>query len=318
MISYNYWLDRGWNETQSRDFIAKRQATCTPEIAAKIQTKLKSKSKEEIDAINYKKGNCLRVDWIVANKGLSELEAKEIIHNRCSHAANKKSEKYKLLNKPFSDRQLEYYLEKGMTVEEAKKELKDRQTTTTLQAFVKKYGYEEGVKRYNSRIEKFKENWSQKSDDEKSKINLKRILRNKFFSNESFLFFKQLTSNLNLEKFRVKFGYDEIYIYNDHLKKIFFYDFCIPELKIIIEYHGSLWHANPLKPKTEWKNKLYTYEESLERDKIKRKTAEDLGYIYIEIWDYQRSDNKTINKILNIITKNVTIYDSNTNHTTNS
>ena len=46
------------------------------------------------------------------------------------------------------DRKIEYYLKKGLNEEEAKLALKERQTTFSLEKCIKKYGFEEGTKKW--------------------------------------------------------------------------------------------------------------------------------------------------------------------------
>lgn len=50
---------------------------------------------------------------------------------------------------------LSYYLNKGMTEEEAKAALKERQSTFSLKKCIEKYGEEEGTKRFKERQEKW-------------------------------------------------------------------------------------------------------------------------------------------------------------------
>ncbi|MFM2010810.1 MAG: Tenacibaculum phage PTm1 [Bacteroidota bacterium] len=298
-LNINYWIDRGWSKAQAIEKIKKRQSTCTPEIAAKIQATLSKKTKEEKAEINKRKGNGLNADWLVKNQGLTQEEAKQKIFNRCSRAGKIKNTLYKKLGKAVSDRQLSFYLERGLTLEDAKNALKERQTTTSLQAYVKKYGYDEGIKRYEKRIDLFKKNWANKPDDEKLEIICKRIKRNKFFSTESYIFFKEIEKNyfINLN---CLYGKNEYFLYDNVNKKIYFYDFVIPEKKIIIEYHGSFWHADSNKSKENWKNPIYTYEESLQKDKEKKRIAEEAGFLYFVVWDYQRNNQETIKNLLNI------------------
>lgn len=297
-----YWIDRGWSENESLEKRKKRQSTCTPEIAKKIQATLNSKSKEEIAIINKKKGNALNVEWLMENKKLSYEQAKEKIFNQCSNAGKIKNTLYKKLGKAVSNRQLEFYIEKGLTLEESKKALAERQNTTSIKSYILKYGIKEGTKRYESRIEKFKNNWIEKSDEEKLLINQKRLIRNNFFSNESFIFFKTLEEKININ-IKCLYGESEYFLYDNINKTIYFYDFCIPELKIMIEYHGSFWHANESKDSSDWSCPFYTYEDSLQRDHRKKLTAERNGYLYYIIWDYQRNDIKIINNILNTLNK---------------
>jgi len=298
-VNVKYWLDRGWNEEEALAKIKVRQSTCTPEIAKKIQETLSKKSDEEKAKINKSKGNGLSVDWLVKNKGLSLEEAKQTIFERCSAAGKIKNELYRKLGKAVSNRQLNFYIDRGLSFEDAKEALKERQSTTSLQAYIKKYGESEGLRRYEKRINLFRKNWRNKSDDERVSIIHKRLKKNKFFSIESFDFFQELEKNY-FTNYQCKYGENEWFLYDDQNKKIYFYDFLVVEKKMIIEYHGSFWHANVEKSAMDWKNSFYSYEESLRKDEEKRKLAEEQGFTIVVIWDYQRNCKKTIETLLNI------------------
>jgi len=298
-LNTEYWLDRGWSLDSALEKIKSRQSTCTPEIAKKIQATLSRKTDVERAEINKRKGNGLNVEWLVENRGLSREEAEQKIFNQCSTAGKTKNELYRRLGKAVSNRQLEFYIERGLTLEDAKVALKERQTTTSLQAYVKKYGQAEGKRRYEKRIQLFSKNWQDKTEEERVTITCKRLKKNKFFSNESYVFFQKLEKE-RFDNLLCLYGENEYFLYDAVNKKIFFYDFVIPEQKTIIEYHGSFWHANPERQPSDWKNSLYSYEESLQKDKEKKRIAEEHGFSYFVVWDYQRNCEKTIDKILNI------------------
>jgi len=298
-VNAKYWLDRGWNEEEALAKIKARQSTCTPEIAKKIQKTLSKKTDEEKAKINKSKGNGLSVNWLIKNKGLSLEEAEQHVFDRCSNAGKIKNELYRKLGKAVSNRQLDFYIERGLSLEDAKKALKERQSTTSLQAYIKKYGKTEGLRRYEQRINLFRKNWQNKSDDERVSIIHKKLKKNKFFSNESFEFFQELEKNY-FTSYQCKYGENEWFLYDDQNKKIYFYDFLVVEKKMIVEYHGSFWHANLEKNVEDWKNSFYSYEESLKKDEEKRKLAEENGFTYKVVWDCQRNYKETIETILNI------------------
>lgn len=298
-LNVKYWTDRGWDNCCSIEKIKARQATCTPEIAKKIQKTLKAKSHEEIADINKRKGNGLNADWLIKNKGLSREEAEYRIFDQCSKAGKMKNALYKKLGKAVSNRQLNFYTERGLSLEDAKAALKERQTTTSLSAYVKKYGQIEGLQRYENRIELFRKNWQDKTEEERFDIVSRRLHRNKFFSIESYDFFQKLEKN-SCSNLKCLYGENEYFLYDKANKKIYFYDFVILERKMIIEYHGSFWHANPVKDANDWKNPFYSYEDSLQKNSAKKKLAEEHGFSYLEIWDYQQNDTKTIETLMNI------------------
>ena len=70
----------------------------------------------------------------------------------------------------------------------------------------------------------------------------------------------------------------------------FFYDFTLPQYKIIFEYNGEKWHPNKqILSTTEWKNwrmpiDNLTAEQKLCYDQKKKKTAQEHGFEVFEIW----------------------------------
>lgn len=76
-------------------------------------------------------------------------------------------------NRSYTTR-LDYYLNKGFSLEEAYKLLKNRQTTFSLKKCIEKLGKEEGIKRWKQRQEKWLDTLSKKSVEEKRLINFKK------------------------------------------------------------------------------------------------------------------------------------------------
>ena len=78
---------------------------------------------------------------------------------------------------------------------------------------------------------------------------------------------------------------NEYFIYDEKNKNIKFYDFCIPSLKIIIEYHGSLWHYNE---NYNYKRDLpfgLSIEENKKKDLYKKELATKNGFDYYVVFD---------------------------------
>lgn len=85
----------------------------------------------------------------------------------------------------------------------------------------------------------------------------------------------------------------------------FIYDIYIPSKKMIIEYNGDYWHANPKTYESDWfnkSNKLYA-SEIWDRDKTKKLLAEERGYNFLVVWEneYKKDKDKVLNNILNKI-----------------
>lgn len=68
---------------------------------------------------------------------------------------------------------VDYYLNKGMSLEEAQRALTERQRTFSLEKCIKKYGKEEGLRRWKERQTRWLETLNNKTEGEKREINMK-------------------------------------------------------------------------------------------------------------------------------------------------
>ena len=131
---------------------------------------------------------------------------------------------------------LEYYMNKGMSEEEAKVALKERQSTFSLKKCIEKYGEEEGTRRFKERQEKWMNNLP--------KSNYSKISQKLFWA-----IYNKLPDNLKID---CKFATNDNGIKNDHVNKEYMFelpdsyaklDFYIPSLKCWIEFDGDYWHG---------------------------------------------------------------------------
>ena len=80
--------------------------------------------------------------------------------------------------------------------------------------------------------------------------------------------------------------------------KLYFYDFCVVELKIIIEYNGIIFHPR------EKDSPFYTVRESIKKDNIKKALANSYNYDMIYVWDTENED-KRLDEVSTEITKRI-------------
>jgi hypothetical protein len=225
------------------------------------------------------------------DRGFSEEESKQLSSEFQTKNSNKYQQKYK--NNPenyvssFSTR-IEFYLKKGMSQEDAEKALKDRQTTRSKEKFIKKYGEQDGLKRFNELNERWvstlksKDNYADICARKSSSLqNLQRKLgikkgmeeyykrhktaidakneqiakkgRQTSASYRSLLVFLPIYDALNKEYglYLGVQGSKEFKIYIKDTRSYRFYDFTIEYLKLIFEYHGNGTHPNKAKMTTE-------------------------------------------------------------------
>ena len=174
---------------------------------------------------------------------------------------------------------------KGMTDEEFKRYNNSR--AITLKNMIKKYGKEEGLRRYSDFL----------------------VSRRCSFSKMASSLFRKTESSLNRD--------DITYIYQPKTEEFsiyqknrsFFYDFCIPELKFIIEFNGDIFHGNPqLFNESDCPNpfdRTLTAKQMWLNDKEKIDLAKSKGFEVMIIWerDYRNDPETIMNNIIKTISE---------------
>lgn len=188
--------------------------------------------------------------------------------------------------------QLDYWInKKGLTPEEAKLALRERQTTFTLEKCVKKYGEVDGTNKWKER----QDMWKKKISEHFSKEGDSRTPSSKF-ANDCI---KSISYIL-----KVEIPKKEKYIYSKELKQAFAYDFCYNTK--LIEFNGDYWHCNPNKYASDYFNKSLNMAavKKWEIDKLKKETAKLYGYDVLVVWEaeYKNDPENTINKCINFLT----------------
>ena len=185
----------------------------------------------------------------------------------------------------------EYWIEKGHTEEEAIEQVKKIRATNGLESYVKRYGEEEGTRRYNERISKYAKKMSEKYHrgeySTRPKIGGYRV------SSFEKAIIDRCIDDLHLDE-------SEVYCYKgdnhqlilegeEHCK--YYYDFCYKDK--IIEFNGDYWHMNPAKYKADHyaKQMKKTAAEIWEADRIKKEVAERKGYKVLYIWEKDAKKN---------------------------
>lgn len=174
---------------------------------------------------------------------------------------------------------IEYYLNQGLSYEDAYLKLKERQTTFSLEKCIEKYGEELGHQKFADRQKRWLESLYkgfQKNGDGRSK-------QSKFA--------KYLITEI-CDYLKIETPDKEKYIYDKEFKRAYAYDFIYKNK--IIEFNGDYWHCNPKFYTGEFvnKNKNMLAKEIWEYDKIKTQTAMKYGYLVLTIWESDYNENK--------------------------
>lgn len=218
---------------------------------------------------------------------LTQSERKEMLLKHRENVRNKVKNAIKQTN-------IEYYLNQGMSLEDAKQALHDRQSTFTLEKCIKKYGEIKGKQVWETRQEKW-------INTLYSKFNKEWIAQSEIAKD----FIGKLMSKLNITNIN---SCTEKTLYDKKDKKCYSYDFYYNN--ILIEFNGDYWHGNP---KIYNEDKIFSrhgYELKItdiwNNDKRKKEFAEQLGYTVITIWeqDYRNNPNDIVGYCYNIIKEN--------------
>ena len=179
---------------------------------------------------------------------------------------------------------IEYWLDKGYSIEEAEQKLMNeyQKRSFTLEKCIKKYGEEEGRKKFEERQIKWQKTLHEVFG--KSKIAQSHM------------------ANQIINEIKLKYNGEKEYLVNK-------YSFDFRYKNILIEINGAYWHCNPKLYKPFEFNKVvgkYAHE-IWKKDKSKKKVAEDKGYLVYIIWeyDYRKNPKETLDKCLSFIHDNV-------------
>ena len=220
-------------------------------------------SKEQYD--EYNKSRAVTYENLIKKHGLDEGE--RIWKQYCERQSYTSTTQY--LKETFSDDKVnEIQL------------LKSRQ----LEGFISKYGEKQGKELYNKYLEN--------TNDRKT------------YSKFSKDFFDELSEELKKSKIDVRmcYGDNEHWRYSNS-KKIYFFDFYIPEIRYVIEFNGDYWHCNPQKYDESYEHTLrhMSAKEIWKIDEERYNVIKnELGYNLTIIWEHDvRYNRKQI--ILNLI-----------------
>ena len=264
-----YYISRGWSEEEAIEHIRLIQSRGInfykgnlEKIKQRVERRSATfslKSENEIKEINSKKSWNNNVEIISKKYKITLEDAQKKIDNMNKKRSDAYQETLKRIGgykREWSVWCVEYYLNKGYSIEESKQCLIDK---------TKDY------KRYSKKSVKVIEKL----------INL---------------------CNLNnIHNLTFLYADKEFHLYDPISRKARWYDLTIPELKLIIEYNGEVFHP---------RNKdsmFYTVEESMRNDLYKKDIAKNNGYDILYIWE-RGSEKMQIMETLNEIKKRYEQY----------
>ena len=320
-----FYIERGWSEEETKKFIKAFQGrgfdyykdrSKVDERSQKCRDSMSKKTLEEITEINRKKKNGRCIEFLMKKYSFTQEQATEHLKRLDMSRVEKHKNYLKTIGgykKEWSCRCLEYWIKKcNGDIEEAKKRYKESQDTRSITSIMKNHGCDiDTAKKIQEQVtSRWLSTLDNKTPEEKKEILLRKMRKFKFYSNASKKFFEKILGKLDVVV-DVFYGDNEYFLWNNDSSKprLFFYDFTIRPLKIIIEYNGILYHPR------DKDNMFLTVEESLQKDNLKIKTAKDNGYDVFVVWENENLDKKVI-ELVDIINKKIQ-YLTNENRSNN-
>jgi very-short-patch-repair endonuclease len=259
------------------------------EVAVYLSEKAKAgiTTKRKLGYFDNKVNNPYSMDYWVS-RGLTVEQAKNKVASR-------------IHNRP------EFWLRRGYSLEDAKKLASESAATNSLAAKIRRWGDREGQQKYLLTRERLRKNWSPKSASGSNFSSSKQA--NKFFvavyklCRRSGLSRDDLVFKLNRGEWFLRDG-----------ENIFFYDFLIKPLKLILEFNGEHVHPNKnVLTQEQWKSWRHAYskkyaEEVYQYDQQKIEFAEKLGYNVLVVWS---KDKDALPRTLTLIKE---MLDGHQNH----
>lgn len=234
------------------------------DIQEKLSIKSKKSSKTKRDSGFYedKSNNPYALEfWI--KEGLNKDQAKEKINSR-------------MHNRP------EFWIKKGYSPEESRILAAQSAATNSLSEKIKRWG-DDGQLKYLEVRKKLSENWSPRSSTGKNFSSSKQA--NTFFK-KLYKFCRRL--GYSKDDFVFKLNKGEWFLRDGD--NIYFYDFLIKPLRIIVEFNGEHVHPNKNKlSKEEWNSWRHAFskktaDEVSEYDSNKVLLAKKAGYNVTQVW----------------------------------
>ena len=201
---------------------------------------------------------------------------------------------------------IDYYIARGYTKSEAKKLLKERQTTFTLAKCIKKYGEDKGKEVFTARQEKWQATLKSKPIEEIQRINKKKAASSKFlpsYSKISQTLFDKIYAIIKNEYKDVFYATLKTHLQNtvcNHEYEVilpdgihrYFLDFYVKDNNKVIEFDGDYWHSEKRGNQT--------------RDKLREDSLRKLGFdniLHVKEQDYKANPDKVVQECVDFIRK---------------
>lgn len=275
-----FYLERGYTLEEAEKLIQIK--------VNKRKETFRKKSPEELEEIAFKKN-------VFDPKNLKRIHpelSEEEIHSLVERHKKRSADILQTLSKcpmSFITRSKnhfckEYYMAKGYNEAQAKEILSKNAASRKISVIMERYGLTEAEAKIKQReiINKGLKKYYGRPKEERVEIAIKRTQFNKQYSkralqvlNRLILYLKDLSDDF--KNFHYLMGKNEIYLKDLKTSKIRYYDLCIQECKILIEYNGYLYHPRITDTKLP-DGRVITVKDSIQNDELKYKMATENGY----------------------------------------
>lgn len=274
----NFWVKRGLTEEESKQKIKEMKPNLVEYWLSRGFSADESKLKTELHLMNTERAFIVKHGKEDGVKLFREKKVKD--------------------GKLHSQRSVEYWINKGFSIEGAKEKVSESQNMFSLIKCIEKYGDEEGVRIFTDRQNKWQESLTKNGN---MKMGYSKISQELFYS---------ILDTYEIGcKDKLKFAtHNGEFKLDNPSGGVYVYDFIDVTNNKIIEYNGDMYHANPKKyketdtPHPYRKNK--TSLEIWESDRNKTTVANNSGYEVLVIWDSEYrwgNKEKIIKKCLNFL-----------------
>jgi hypothetical protein len=276
-FSVKYWIERGLSEEESKRKIKEMKPNLIEYWLSRGFSFDESKLKTELHLMNTERSFIIKYGDEKGVKLFKEKKVKE--------------------GKLHSPRSVEYWVNKGFSIEESKNKVSEGQNKFSLVKCVEKYGEEEGKKIFTERQKKWQESLYKNGN---LKSGYSKVSQDLFFD---LLKYYENVEELNYVMFAKKGG--EFVLTSDD--GFYRYDFTDLLNKKIIEYNGDNYHANPdtfiITDTPNPFRKNVTSEDIWKKDDVKLKLANKYKFDVLVIWDseYKKDKEKVIKKCIKFL-----------------
>jgi len=296
-----FWESRGWLNPKEKvkEVVSKNLSSTSPEFwKARGFSEQEAKEKASQFYKDKLKGKRLLPTQLeyYTNKGQTLSEATQSLKKEQAKRAAKLVEK-ELKNPELRKRrlwtQIEYYTNKGYSEEVGYQLMSEKfkeRNLQTMKKLTQKY-IEKGEDEFTA-LE-----YAQKDYKKRAKKIMKTRIENNSFgwqkaSKQSLKFFEPLIEYLDKENIEYYVGDEnhQEYFIAKGIDYFYSYDFCIPSLKIIIEYNGEHVHPNTNMSKENWDKWKHCWtKESADicrkKELIKLNIAKESGFKVVEVYE---------------------------------